>query len=422
MSTPYVDLSSIQPYLTGLNSLQNYNSSNIGTTGGAWSNPGTSGMFGMSGSDPSSLFNGNIGSSGGKTPSNPIDAISSFFGGLFGSSGKSGFTKYIDSNGNLVTADPNTRNATPLPSVPGAKVTPNSKYLNAAENTQILSDLSPYLNQATASGTLSDANAQLAASQMTSPGYAQLMTNLYNTYGPQLNAIGNQIQNQNALAQAQTTNDVLNGPGAQTVQQALALQQQVDPNFYATQNANAGAVQKLLQTTQDQLGGGLSNTENAEIQKGLALQNARAGTSNAPSQTNAVSNAMQFGNAGYQRKQQALSNFSNAITQANSFLPQSKSGLDAFQIATGRSSQANPGQSNTGNSLFPGTSSTSSNNAYGLAGNLLGGMQQTDLQQMAQNFTAQQNSFGNQFSKSAGSALGGLAGSGGTSLLGILGI
>ena len=57
--------------------------------------------------------------------------------------------------------------------------------------------------------------------------------------------------------------------------------------------------------------------------------------SNVPSQANTVANAMKYGQAGYNMNEQAKADLSNAIGQATSFMPASKSGIDSWNIATG---------------------------------------------------------------------------------------
>lgn len=316
--------------------------------------------------------------------------------GFGGSSTKPAWNPYYDpSTGQYYANNPRTTNPIGLSNIPGAPVGEGQIFQNAANQTRIIQSMLPYLTSAVNQQNLPSAVSQLQASQATSPGYAQLMTNLYNQYGPALNQIGNTIQQQNALAQANTTNQVLNGPGQQAVQGALALQQQVDPQFFASRAATSGRLGDLLNSID--LSGKLSGSEQDEIEKSLARQGIQRGTQNAPSATDTVANAMTFGQAGYQRKQQAISNLSDAISKASAFLPSSRSGIDAFQVATGRSSQANPGQSNLGNNLFPGINNASNQNAFGLAGNLLGGTN-SQLMNQAQ-ITSQQKDWLDQFSQ-----------------------
>lgn len=389
MADTYIDPSLIPNF-----SLPSYFQGNGNTAGGYSGGGNNGGLLGssfLSTGDPTGITSSILGGLG--------------LGSIFGGDSKPSWQPYTQ-NGMRYWSNPNSANPTPVSNVPGATVNPSHTYRQTADNVQALYDLMPYLNQAVNNTITPSAIAQLQASAATAPGYASLMTNLYNTYGNQLNQIGNAIQNQNALAQADTTNNVLNGPGAQTVQSALQLQQQVDPQYFATRQAASNRLNDLMNSID--LSGNLSGTQMNQIGQGLSQQNAHNGTLGAPSQSQTVANAMQYGQAGYQMKQQAISNLSQALNNASSFLPQSRSGIDAFQVATGRSSQSNPGQSNMGNSMFGGINQSSGNGsgAYGLAGTMFGGLNSLTAQQNAQNFQASQNSFGNQFMSNLGSSLG----------------
>lgn len=286
--------------------------------------------------------------------------------GIGGSSTRPSWQPYYDpATGLYYSNDPAHTNPVPLSHIPGAPVGEGRIYERAAGQTRVISDLLPYLTNAINSQQLPTELTNLQTSQITSPGYAQLMTDLYNNYGPQLNAIGNEIQNRNAMAQAQTSQNVIDGPGRGLVDSAYDLSQVFDKPWYDTRGVAAGRIQDLLKSID--LSGKPSGSEVDQLQSSIARQNMQRGTNNAPSNTDITANAMQFGNLGYQRKQTAISNLSDAISKASAFLPSAKSGVDVFQVATGRSSMPNPG-----NSLFPGISSPSNNNAFGLAGSLLG--------------------------------------------------
>src|ERR1051326_3492575 len=317
------------------------------------------------------------------------------------SDGPPPFQPYVNAEGKYVFGPPSRINPVPLANVPGAHLSPSAQYQKTAGNVQAIYDLLPYLNAAVNQGAVPSAIAQLQASQATSPGYADLMTKLYNTYGPQLNAIGNEILNRNALAQANTENQVLTGPGTDLVKNAYGLSQVYDKPYYDTRAQAAGRMSDLLNSID--LSGKLSTTENNQIAQGLARQNVQSGTLNAPSASNAVSNAMQYGQAGYARKQQAISNLSDALSKASAFLPASKSGVDVFQVATGRPSQANPGAAQ-----FTGVNtatSTGQQGGFGLAGSTLGNMTQSYIAQMQMN--AQKKDWLDQFNQFA-SGLGSL--------------
>lgn len=288
---------------------------------------------------------------------------SSLLDSLFGS--KASFKPYIDANGNYVWANPNQRNPVPVANTPGASLKPSSTYTKMANQIQAITDLLPAYNKAVSGQIIPNAQASLAAQQATSPALAQLMTELYGTYGPQLNDIGNQINRTNAVYQTGTDAAALAEAQKSLIPNALATAKQYDPEYFATREAASKRLQDLLQSIN--LSSGLSPTEQREISQGLATEGARRGTGNAPSNLDTISNAMQYGQAGFNRLQTNRSALSSAISNATAALPSFKSGTDVFQVATGRSSTPNPG-----NAQFTGVNNV--NNAaqqsLGLAGGL----------------------------------------------------
>jgi hypothetical protein len=272
-----------------------------------------------------------------------LDPISMLTGGLFGGGpDKPSWQTYVK-DGQVYWEDPSKRNPVPLSPVPGASVGPDKNYQKAASNVNAIYNLLPYFNSAVNQGIAPNALAQLQASQLTSGPYAELMTQLYNQYGPQLNAIGNEISQRNALAQANTDKAVIEGPGKDLVKSAYSLSQVYDKPYYDSRLKGADALSNLLSSID--LSGALSTNERDEVGKGLAREGQSRGTAFAPSNTEVVGNAMNYGNASFQRKTQAQDALTKAISAASSFLPAAKSGVDVFQVATGRSSMPNPGDS-----------------------------------------------------------------------------
>lgn len=302
-------------------------------------------------------------------------------GDLFGGN-SAGFKPYQDRRGNWVFAPASSRNPVPISNLPGASLTPGKVGKNQTDFAQTLYNILPYLNQAVNNTAVPTAQAGYNAAAATAGPYAQLMTDVFNQFGPQLNAIGNEINRRNALATSTTTNEVLNGPGQQTIQGALAGQKIADPEFFKTRDLTANRLSDLMKSID--LSGGLSDTERREIGQGLAQQATQRGTATNPSALDTVSNAMQFGQAGYQRQQIAKSNLATAIQGATSFLPTSKSGIDAFQVATGRPSLPNQG-AGVFTGLGPSGTGQGGAQSLGLAGNLLNNSsaQQTNLDTIA---------------------------------------
>ena len=303
-------------------------------------------------------------------------------------------------NGLYYWTNPTKRNPVPNATVSGASLSPSSSYKKLANNTQALYDLMPYMSQAVNQTAVPTALSQLAASQATSPGYAQLMTEMYNTYGPQLNAIGNEILGRNMQAEAKNQLATIQGPGTDLVNEAYKLSQIYDKPYYDSRQKASDALSNLIGSID--VTGGLSETERNEIQQGLNRTNIQRGTLNSPSQTDVIADAMRYGQAGTNRKVQQQGLLSQAIQNASSFLPTAKSGVDVFQVATGKSSTSNPG-----NSLFTGVNKDSNSGAYGLAGNLFNSGTALDTTQM--NIDANKKDWLDQFNQFA-SGLGSIMG------------
>lgn len=226
---------------------------------------------------------------------------------------------------------------------------------------QAYSEHLPELSRVTAEQLLPFAQAQQHANAVINPQQLALQTQLYQQFGPQLNEIGNQIARQNAVAQAGTDLAVLQGPGNELIKQGLAAQQLVDPEFFRTRALASDKTAELLNSVNL---GGLSGGERAEIERSTARDNAARGIE-APTATSTVSNAMNFGNA-LNNKRAVLA---NAINTATSFLPASKTGIDPFQVATGRSGTANTGENKfTGTNDVGGAGTQLANNVLGQIG------------------------------------------------------
>lgn len=291
----------------------------------------------------------------------------------------SDWVPYLNSLG-YQWSNPAYANAVPKANVPGATLSPSKAYQNTASDIQAFSDLFPYLQSAINSQTLPTALTQLQASQATSPGYADLMTRLYAQYGPALNAIGSQITGQNMANFTANQAAILQGPGQDLLKAGYDASQIFDAPYYQARQAAGDSINKLLSSID--LSGNLSGTETNQIAQGLAREGVQKGNLNAPSNADIVANAMQYGQAGYQRKQQAQSMLSNAIQSATSFLPQSKSGVDVFGTGTGAGVPANPG-----NSLFTGINQNFGqnigadflNSITGLATNVMNNQTQRDI-------------------------------------------
>lgn len=262
------------------------------------------------------------------------------FGSLFGGD-KPSWKPYIDAQGKYVWTNPKSANPVPVASVPGAKLKPQKAYRKMANQVQAIVDLLPAYSQAVSGQIVPNALGTLAAQQATAPGLAELMTRIYGTYGPQLNEIGNAIARVNALDQVERDSAALERSRSSLIPQALEAAKLYDPEYFSTRELASSRLKDLLDNID--LTSGLSDVERREIAQSQAQEGTRRGTYNAPSNLATVSNALQYGQAGFNRLQTNRNALSQAIAGAVQALPAMKSGVDVFQVATGKSSFPNTG-------------------------------------------------------------------------------
>ena len=194
----------------------------------------------------------------------------------------------------------------------------------------------------------------LEARRVIEPQEMQMVLDNYRKYGKDFNAIGTESIVNNARDLATAENETLKGPGKELIAQALASDRQVDPEYYKTRESVSSGLNALL--------GNLSGTNESvqeEISRGLARSNPYD-----RSNTKLLANAMQFGNQGLQQQDM----LSKALGQAAGALPQLKSGIDAFQIGTGRSAY---NMNNPGANMIPQTNRALGSNTLSTGGNLL---------------------------------------------------
>lgn len=238
------------------------------------------------------------------------------------------------------------------PSIGGAQANTNSlsQFQNQSGTIGQLANigslsgfLAPYFNQLSNQNITPTSQTIQGAVSTVTPEQLQMLNSMYAQYGPQLAQTSGTVQEASQNAASQANADSLNGPqGQAAINAALAADQQVNPETYATRTATGNALQTLLGTDTAALSGQLSGSENRAIGQSIAQQGLQTGLTNAPSQSQTVANAMQYGNATYQRQQQAQSNLENAISQATSFIPASNNNnVNAWAVGTGNQGSGN---------------------------------------------------------------------------------
>lgn len=202
---------------------------------------------------------------------------------------------------------------------------------------------------------------------------AALLQQLYETYAPKLAAtglkIGEQVQQGQAGANARVSNSA---EGQAALNAAINADKTANKEYYDTRGLESKRLADLMNSID--LTGNLSGSETRAIGQSVARDNGRMGVDVAPSAINVASNAMQYGQAGYQRREQAKSDLSTAIGQATSFLPASQSKVDSWGVSTGGPTTAT-NMANASQGLFGGIQGGNKDNAQNasLMNTMLGG-------------------------------------------------
>lgn len=342
-----------------------------------------------------------------------IDPVGGLFGSLFGGGGQK-WKPYVDSNGQYVWNNPKQANPVPVTSVPGATLKPNKTFRQSAGNLSALEALFPSLANLVSGQMIPQQQAALAAAQATSGPYAQLMTDLYKQFAPQLASLGNDVNRTTMMGTAQNQADVLNGPGKDLTTAANALLRETNPEYFHQREGTSNQLDQLYASIDNMLNGGLSTTENRQIAQGLAQEGNQRGTSNSPSNTATVGNAMRYGQAGTARTLASQSNLTSAIQAANQFLPQSQVNFNPIAQATGMN------MNNPGTNQFTGINNGAQNAYQNIAGLAQGLGSNVNALQQQNNEINQQNKMANSWQNVFGtitsgignilSGVGGLAG------------
>lgn len=177
------------------------------------------------------------------------------------------------------------------------------------------------------------AKAQADTDIMVSPMYAQSNLDLYKQFGPELNKLGAEIDQQNQRAASQTELGIAQDYGPGLVKVADTLQQGLDPEFYKNKREIGDANSRLLASMDPTK---LTGSEVAELESSIARS---GGFANPNDTMGVVSNALKFGERGQQKK----NNFAQIVQSTASTLPGLRSGINAFEVATRRALTPNSG-------------------------------------------------------------------------------
>ena len=234
-------------------------------------------------------------------------------------------------------------------------------YMQQAQTAQL-----PGTLQAISNATPGMAQNTLQAAQQTQPGYDALNLSEAQRYALPLAQVGQDVTRSNALAGAGTNLAQLQGAGGDAASAAVALNNRLNP-VQAASNTQATNLINSINLN------GLSGGEQAAVERSLNQSNFASGNLGIDNATNAVSNAMNFGNA-LQAKRAALGNALQTGTQVASAQNQQ---VNPVNVALGQPNQSTGGNFGTGtftNSNAQ-TQSGAGNGALGAGASILGSWQ-----------------------------------------------
>lgn len=194
----------------------------------------------------------------------------------------------------------------------------------------------PQLLQAVAGNTGVVERAQLGLSKELAPQQAALQAGVARQFMPEFTQIGLDQARQQAMGTAETDAALLAGPGRSVVQNLAEAQRLADPEYFRQRELALAGLERLFGSLSDP-NAGMSATERAEVERTLARENAARGNI-APTQMGTVEAAMRFGSAGEARKTAKQAAISQAVQTAAGAAPSMRSGVDAFQVTTGKPS------------------------------------------------------------------------------------
>lgn len=238
---------------------------------------------------------------------------------------------------------------------------------STAEMLKAYTEYLPSLMSATSQQVLPTERTLLAAQQEIAPGQMALDRDLLQQFGPEFARIMADIDRSNRMKQSQADADILAGPGRDVMRNALAAQREADPEFFKAREQMGAQYDRLLGSLDDP-NAGLSGSERTEIDRSLARANLGRGIAT-PTAQSTVANAMAFGQAGAQRQQQRQAAIGQALGVGTQMAPAMRSGIDTFQMVTGRPS-VNTGAERVGGAQQVGQQT------FGMGQNFLGNIQQ----------------------------------------------
>lgn len=206
-----------------------------------------------------------------------------------------------------------------------------------AQLNQLATNL-PKLLQSYKASTPGFAQVDVDTAKLIDPQKLQATIDNYRKYGDTLAGINDRDLTRAALDQAVRDNTVASGPGADLLATTNTNQRLVNPEYYQGREF----LSKKYQDVANSIGvDGLSGSEMAEIERGI---NRVAGPDRSNSRIIAAANT--FGDRSLARKD----SLTRALGNYAATLPSLKSGVDAFQVTSGKPSGSSTQGFNLGTS------------------------------------------------------------------------
>lgn len=174
------------------------------------------------------------------------------------------------------------------------------------------------------------------------PQYAQLETDIYRNQAPQLEQVNfdifRNLYPQYAGIQGAVDLGLLRGVGRDTALENLALQKEIDPQFFQAREAAMGPLLETLRKSQALIGGmdpnKLTGAELENVARGLNRVRGQTGDLTNPSNQGAISSALTFGDELSKKRSgvsAAIANVMGAIQGTGQFGQMSRSGINPME-------------------------------------------------------------------------------------------
>jgi len=249
---------------------------------------------------------------------------------------------------------------------------PTDSPASLAEISNLFSKHLPEMGEAVRGQVGPFAQTNLDAARQVSPGYAELLNDLYAQYAPGLAKTGTQVEDISRRGQAATDLGLLQDYAPSL----MDAHRKANPEQFAVQSDAAKKLGELLNSIN-------LNDASPEAERLIGREAARSGNLATPSATSTTSNALSFGREMDNRRNQ----LGQAISLATQFIPASQGGFNPVTNLMAR------GATGTGSNQFAGVAPLGGD-AQALGSQLLGHTTDTKQQQNQLKYTAQETAQG----------------------------